>query len=167
MITLLFALLSVPAAAAVTSSAAAPASAPMIASSTTSAAAQQQAALALGVSTYTVSTLYTGDKTRDPFLPPSMGGGSKHIAGTPIDIHTLKLVGIMKDPVADYAIFNTDFGTTLIFRGGRLYDERSHIVPGITGRIKPKQKWVELVTPEKDVQPFRLGELSATDDKNP
>jgi hypothetical protein len=164
MITLLFALLSVPAAAAAAS---APASLPIIASSTTSAAAQQQAALALGVSTYTVSTLYTGDKTRDPFMPPSMGGGSKHIAGTPIDIHSLKLVGIMKDPVADYAIFNTDFGTTLILRGGKLYDDRSRVIPGITGRIKPKQKWVELVTFDKDVQPFRLGELSATDDKNP
>lgn len=167
MITLIFAALSVSAAAAGPSPAPVAAPTPMIVSSTTSAAAQQQAALALGVSTYTVSTLYTGDRTRDPFMPPSMGGGTKHVAGAPIDIHSLKLVGIMKDPAADYAIFNTDFGTTLILRGGKLYDDRSRVVPGITGRIKPKQKWVELVTFDKDVQPFRLGELSASDDKNP
>jgi hypothetical protein len=118
---------------------------------------------ALGASTYTVATLYTGDRVRDPFMPPSIGG-VKRPAGSPVDIHAVQLRGIMKDDAADYAIFTTDFGTTLILRNGRLYDDRNHIVPNITGRIKPKQKWVELMTTDtKDVQPFRLGEASADD----
>lgn len=130
-------------------------------------AAAPSAGYTLGASTYTVATLYTGDKTRDPFLPASMSGVKRPVGST-VDIHALKLVGIMKDANADYAVFTTDFGTTLILRGGRLYDERSRIVPGIAGRIKPKQKWVELMTADKDVQPFRLGEMSADDpSKNP
>ena len=156
MIALLYAVLSVASAAT---------QAPAVAVST--AAAAPVMPFALGVSTYTVSTLYTGDKTRDPFMPQSMGGGTKHVAGTPIDIHSLKLVGIMKDPVADYALFTTDFGTTLILRGGRLYDDRHRVVKDITGRIKPKQKWVELMTLDKDVQPFRLGETPDDSTKNP
>jgi hypothetical protein len=163
MIPLLIAVLCVSAAAAAP---AAPAPAPVpvqVHSSTSIAAVSASAAYALGASTYTVETLYTGDKTRDPFMPPSMGG-VKRPAGSAVDIHALKLVGVMKDPAADYAVFTTDFGTTLILRGGRLYDDRSRIVPGITGRIKTKQKWVELMTTDtKDVQPFRLGEASADD----
>ena len=34
------------------------------------------AQLPIGVSTQTVSSLYTGDRVRDPFLPAAMGGTS-------------------------------------------------------------------------------------------
>lgn len=118
-------------------------------------------ALMLGVSTYTVVSLYTGDRVRDPFLPPAMGTvRAHHEGGSPetIDIHSLQLHGIMKDAATNFAIFSSDFGTTLILRNGKLYDDRNRVVFGITGRIKIKQKRVELFTADKDIQVFRLGE---------
>jgi hypothetical protein len=119
----------------------------------------------LGVSTQTVSTIYTGDRVRDPFLPAAMGATrSRRVEDVKsegpevVDIHGMTLRGIMKDPKIDYALFTAENGGTYLLRGGRLYNERNKAVPGITGAIKLKQKTVELVTPDKDVQVFRLGE---------
>lgn len=138
---------------------AAPAPAPAVKPSTSAAAAP---VASIGASTYTVSTLYTGDRVRDPFLPPSVGGGpSRPRRGegpTIVDIHALQLRGIMKDAASDFALFGSDTGLTLILRGGRLYDDRNKRVPGITGRIQIKQKRAELITEDKDVQVFSLGE---------
>jgi len=148
-------------------------SAPAAAVSASSAPVQSDvplpSALALGMSTNTVSTLYTGDHYRDPFMPASVGGsGAAHHKGEPIDIHSLQLRAIMKDRATDFAMFATDYGATLMLKGGKLYDESSKVVPGgITGHIKVKQKRVELITPEKDVQIFKLGEAEAGEGKNP
>ena len=143
--------------------AAAPA-APAVRASTAPASAVPAAA-ALGVSTYTVSTLYTGDRVRDPFLPPSAGGGPARPrdknAPLVVDIHALELRGIMKDAKSDFAIFATDTGSTLILRGNRLYDDHNKRVPGITGSIRIKQKRAQLITPDKDVQIYSLGEAEA------
>ncbi len=118
-----------------------------------------------GVSTQTVSSIYTGDRVRDPFLPSAMGATSSRRSGDAksegpevVDIHGMMLRGIMKDQKADYALFSAETGGTYLLRAGRLYNERNKPVPGITGSIKLKQKTVELVTPDKDVQVFRLGE---------
>lgn len=120
---------------------------------------------AVVVTTQTVSTIYTGDRVRDPFLPAAMGGGSarrrddeKAEGPEVVDIHALSLRGIMKDDKIDYALFASETGATYLLRGGRLYDERQKPVQGIRGAIKIKQKTVELITPDKDVQVFRLGE---------
>lgn len=119
----------------------------------------------LGVSTQTVSSIYTGDRVRDPFLPAAMGSSrprraedAKAEGPEVVDIHGLSLRGIMKDAKIDYALFSSENGGTYLLRGGRLYNERNKPVPGITGAIRPKQKTVELVTADKDVQIFRLGE---------
>lgn len=131
-------------------------------------AAPAPAPAAVGLSTYTVSTMYTGDRVRDPFMPPSMGGPSRvheKGAGAPaLDIHSLQLRGIMQDGKTDFALFATDEGSTLILRGGRLYDGNK-AVPGISGRIHIKQKRAELVTADKDVQIFSLGEQDDAKDK--
>ena len=122
----------------------------------------------IGLSTYTVSTLYTGDKVRDPFLPQSMGGPTRvREKDAPVvsDIHTMQLRGIMKDGASDFALFATDDGTTLVLRNGRLYDDRNKPVPGITGRIHIKQKRAELMTADKDVQIYSLGETDDDKDK--
>ncbi len=174
MIQLIFAVLLAPAAGAVVAAAPTTAASPVVRASTAAVASKNLAPVlpmppALMLSTYTVSTLYTGDQVRDPFLPAS-AGPAKRAGGSPdvVDIHSVQLRGILKDEKADYAVFTNDFGATLILRGGRLYDERSRVVPGITGRIKPRQKWVELMTTDKDVQPFHLGEPSANaGDGNP
>ncbi|MBI3288263.1 MAG: hypothetical protein HYZ74_01955 [Elusimicrobia bacterium] len=118
-----------------------------------------------GASTQTVATLYTGDRVRDPFLPVAMGASSVRRdeakePGAPevVDIHAMILRGIMKDSVNDYALFASESGISYLLRAGKLYNDRNKIVPGIAGRIKLKQKTVELITPDKDVQVFRLGE---------
>lgn len=125
-----------------------------------------------GTSTYTVSSLYTGDRVRDPFLPPSMGtsvptraaeeGGELPAAA---DIHTFQLRGILKDASSDFAIFAGDSGQTYLLRAGRLFDGRNKRVPGVTGRIRLKQKRVELITADKDVQVFVLGEADEGKEK--
>lgn len=128
---------------------------------------------ALGTSTHTVSSLYTGDRVRDPFLAASMGGGARKTATEDgvedkglVDIHSLILRGIMRDATLDFAVFSTDTGSTYLLRGRRLYDERNKPVPGISGRIRAKQKSVELVNVDKDVQVFRLGESEADAEKD-
>lgn len=158
MTALLLAVLFVPAASA----APAPAAKPAVVPSTAAAASAPM----LGLSTYTVSTLYTGDRVRDPFLPSSAGGaprvrekGEKVV----VDIHALQLHGIMRDARTDFALFTADDGSDYVLRGTHLYDSRNKPVPGIHGRIRIKQKRAELVTTDKDVQIYSLGERNDAD----
>ena len=138
-----------------------PAPSPAVAASTGAAHA------AVAGSTQTVASIYTGDRSRDPFLPAAMGAtssvrrvvdDSKTGAPEQVDIHGMSLRGIMKDVKVDYALFTYEGGGTYLLRAGKLYNERNKVVPGITGAIRLKQKTVELITPDKDVQVFRLGE---------
>ena len=129
------------------------------------AASSGAAHMPIGSSTQTVSSIYTGDRSRDPFLPAAMGATSirrvddaKSDGPEVVDIHGMTLRGIMKDAKVDYALFTAEGGGTYLLRGGRLYNDRNKPVPGISGAIKLKQKTVELITPDKDVQVFRLGE---------
>lgn len=126
-------------------------------------------ALPLGVSTQTVSSIYMGDRSRDPFMPAVMGAKARRVTDETktdgpevVDIHGMQLKGILKDSKIDFALFSAEAGGSYILRGGKLYNERNKPVPGITGNIKIKQKTVELITADKDVQVFRLGE----DDKD-
>lgn len=126
--------------------------------------------LPIGMSTQTVSTIYTGDRVRDPFLPAAMGVTSRRVEENPdgpvaVDIHGLTLKGLLKDNANDFALFSSDSGGSYMLRAGRLYNERGKPVPGISGRIKLKQKTVELITAEKDVQVFRLGDDEKEKDK--
>ncbi|UPT74079.1 MAG: hypothetical protein M0D55_20030 [Elusimicrobiota bacterium] len=135
-----------------------PAPSPAVAASTSAAK--------VATSTATVGSIYTGDRSRDPFLPATMGGSSvrrptddsKTDGPELVDIHGMSLRGIMKDAKVDYALFTAETGGTYLLRGGKLYNEKNKVVPGITGAIRLKQKTVELVTADKDVQVFRLGE---------
>lgn len=137
------------------------------------AGAQAAAAQSLiGASTHTISSLYTGDRVRDPFLPASMGATAPTRAAedgaepAATDIHSLRLRGLMKDRSSDFAIFGSDTGQTYLLRAGRLFDGRNKRVPGVTGRIQLKQKRVELVTSDKDVQVFVLGEVDESKEKD-
>jgi len=122
----------------------------------------------IGVSTYTVSTLYTGDRVRDPFLSASAGGPARvREKGAPlaVDIHAIQLRGILKDAATEFALFKMDDGTTLVLRDGHLYDDSNKRLSGITGRIQIKQKRAELITEDKDVQVYTLGESGSDEDK--
>lgn len=140
---------------------AAPAPAPAVKPSTAAVAG------ALGVSTMTVSSLYTGDRVRDPFLPASAGGPArardKNAPPQALDIHSLQVRGIMQDSASSFALFKTDDGLTFVLRGGELFDDSNKRVPGVKGRIQIKQKRAELFTEDKDVQVFTLGETGDED----
>lgn len=140
----------------------APAPAPPAGKSAPAAVKSSTAAPTIGFSTYTVSTLYTGDRVRDPFQMQAAGGPSRardRSKPLVVDIHALQLRGIMKDAHSDFALFSSDDGTTLVLRGTQLYDGRKP-VPGITGRIVLKQRRAELMTADRDVQVFTLGEAA-------
>ena len=142
-----------------TAAAAAPAPAPVPVST--------QALVGLSLSTYTVSTLYTGDHYRDPFQSSSAGGARvrrKADGPTQVDIHSLQLRGILQDDSGDFALFSADDGSTLILRGGRLYDSANKRVPGITGHAWVKRKRADLITADKDVQIYTLGATGADDE---
>lgn len=127
----------------------------------TGAAAGAPVVSALGVSTMTVSSLYTGDRVRDPFAAAG-AGGPVHVRdwNVPlvVDIHSVQLRGILQDASSDFALFKTEDGMTLVLRGGVLYDDANKRVPGVRGRIQIKQKRAELITEDKDVQVYTLGE---------
>lgn len=123
-------------------------------------------------STMTVAALYTGDRVRDPFQPASSGGRSAarvesdEPQGPPTaDIHALALRGLLKDTAADYALFSAETGEVFMLKAGRLYNDRNKAVPGVTGRINLKQKRVELMTADKDVQTYLIGEPKDKDEE--
>lgn len=124
---------------------------------------------AVAVSTLTVSAIYTGDRLRDPFSAASSGGLRRSASdksgdeNAPLDIHAMTLRGIMQDSKTEYALFTAESGEAFMLRGGRLYNGAAKPVPGVTGRIRLKQKTVELITADKDVQVFRLGETEEKD----
>ncbi len=137
----------------------------------TGTASVMPAGSALGVSTLTVSSLYTGDHVRDPFAAAGSGGPVRVRdlnAPFTVDIHAVQLRGILTDGSNEFALFKTDDGLSLVLRGGALYDDHNKRVPGIRGRIQIKQKRAELITEDKDVQVYTLGEtVSADDEKAP
>lgn len=124
---------------------------------------------AVAGSTLTVSAIYTGDRARDPFSTSSAGGARRSAASksgdenAPLDIHAMTLRGIMQDSDTEYALLTAEGGEAFMLRGGKLYNGASKAVPGVTGRIRLKQKTVELITADKDVQVFRLGETEEKD----
>jgi hypothetical protein len=112
-------------------------------------------------STLTPAQIYTVERLRDPFSAPGAAGGAgkTYSVETDFSIHNLSLRGVMKDPSSDYALFtDPNFGVSFILRNGKLYDSRNKIVPGVAGKLKTREKWAQLETPEHDVQVFRLGE---------
>jgi len=101
---------------------------------------------------------------RDPFRGASSGRAASHarLLRRGFNIHNLSLRGLMKDTAADYALFSDPvYGVTFVLRKGKLYDGKGKAVPGVTGSLNIKQKTAHLMTPESDVQTFRLGEEGA------
>ena len=118
-----------------------------------------------------VETLYSAGKLRDPFIKPGSVAAPKIAADAApeeFSIHNLSLRAIMKDAAADYALFqDMNATTTYILRKGKLYGPKDKIIGGVIGTINLKQKGATLMTPDKDVQVFRLGEDEKEKDKNP
>ena len=124
------------------------------------------------MTTLSVSSIYTADHSRDPFIRPvgasqsaaasaaaAAAAGGEPPEAPEFSIHALNLRAIMKDSTADFALFSdSNSGGTFIFRKGRLYDPKNKPVEGVKGSIKIRQKTVTLQTEDEDVQIFRLGE---------
>lgn len=138
------------------------------------AGAKSEVAVSSAAETPTVESLYAAAKLRDPFLKPGSVSAPKAVEVVPeeFSIHNLSLRAIMKDAAADYALFQ-DMNTsiTYILRKGKLYGPKDKAVGGVVGTINLKQKSATLMTPDKDVQMFRLGEdekeKEKEKDKNP
>ena len=120
--------------------------------------------------TPTVGSIYTVDRLRDPFATAtgSSGGGSgKPFTAEDFNIHNLSLRGLMKDAGTAYALFtDAQFGVTFILRSGKLYDPKGKPVKGVSGSLDLKKKTAHLMTQDKDVQVFTLGE-KAEDEAGP
>lgn len=110
----------------------------------------------------TVASIYTVEKLRDPFQrggASTAAGSSKEFVLEDFSIHNLSLKGLLKDSGTDYALLvDREFGLSFVLRKGRLYDQKNKPVPGITGTIDIRQKQVNVMTMDKDVQVLRLGE---------
>lgn len=121
------------------------------------AAAKASTAAALGA-----GAIYTADKLRDPFAKTAAGSAqqsAKPFNLSDFNIHNLSLRGIMKDSGMAYALFtDNNFGASFVLRGDKLYYEKNKPVRGVTGYINPKQKTAHLMSPDGDVQTYRLGE---------
>ena len=117
-----------------------------------------------------ISSIYTVERLRDPFVPGGMGGGggSKDKPFTPQDfnIHNLTLKGIMKDGAENYALlYDTEFGLSFILRKGRIFDTKNKPIPNVKGTIVAKEKTVRLQAAEGDVQVLRLGQTDEEEEK--
>lgn len=123
-------------------------------------AAKAEVAVSSATEATTVETLYSAGKLRDPFLRPGSVSAPKVVEiPEEFSIHNLSLRAIMKDTAADYALFqDMNAPTTYILRKGKLYGPKDKIIGGVVGTINLKQKGATLMTPDKDVQVFRLGE---------
>lgn len=147
---------------------------PAVAAGAAAPAAAAPPAAQVGASTAsaaTIATVYTADKVRDPFIKSAAPAPAAATAAAlalakgelpeapEFSIHALSLRAIMQDSGADYALFSdANSGGTMLFRKGRLYDSKNKVIAGVTGNIKIKQKTVNLLTEDQDVQVFRLGE---------
>jgi len=110
-----------------------------------------------------VNDLYPFERMhlRDPFmqLGGSSGYGDQEGDIPVFSIHNLVLKGIMQDSSGDFALFvDAASGANYVLRKDVLYDIKRKPVPGVSGIIKPQQKTVHLLTLDKDVQTFILGE---------
>lgn len=110
-------------------------------------------------SSATAASYYTAEKLRDPFMKATAGGAAMK-SDTPeeFSIHNLTLRGMLKDRWVDYAVFTDEAGSTFLFRKNKLYDGKRNEVSGVSGTMDIKQKIVNLITLDKDVQVFRLGQ---------
>ncbi|MBI4051321.1 MAG: hypothetical protein HY400_02325 [Elusimicrobia bacterium] len=106
-----------------------------------------------------VAKVYTTDKMRDPFIP--LTGAGVQSASIPteepdINIHELRLKGMMKDAKGKTAILISSSGFSYILKGGKLWNRKGKPVPGITGLVQGKA--VFLSTADKDIQWLKMGE---------
>ncbi len=120
-----------------------------------------------------IDELYKGGKARDPFAkvdgtgtqaPEPDASASDTTAREDFSIHSLVLKGIMQDSAGAYAVLvDPKYNLTFVLKKGRLFNPKNKPVPGVTGVIKPKQKMVQLITTDKDVQILILGESEAAE----
>ena len=102
----------------------------------------------------TISDLYNGTKYRDPFLPAGAAAAAPSEADKEsqkeaeeaemeFSIHSLNLKGIMQDRRGVSAtLVHVKTGQGYILRSGKLFDYKSHRVPGVSGTIQSAKKSV-------------------------
>ncbi|MBI4249312.1 MAG: hypothetical protein HY611_07400 [Elusimicrobia bacterium] len=135
-------------------------------------AAAEELLLAVSTAPLKIGDIYKADKMRDPFAPlvgageGAAGTGAVGISAAPtptpeaaaegFNIHNLILKGILQGSGGKYALFlDPNLGVSYMLKSSKLYDWKSNPVKGILGKIEGKT--VLLMTPDKDIQWFKLG----------
>jgi hypothetical protein len=101
--------------------------------------------------------VYSGSKYRDPFIP--LAGGSNIVTdSTEIqipNIANLLVKGIFKEGNNKVALLSSGM-LSYVLRENRLYDNRSRLIPGITGVVKTDS--VLLIAADKSTKELKLRE---------
>lgn len=93
---------------------------------------------------------------RDPFAPLLAGSGTGRPGSMTLmqNFGNLELKGILRDRGGKVAIIGTSSGENFVLKSGRIYDQRNHIVTGVTGIIKEGS--VVLITSNRTVKELPL-----------
>ncbi len=93
---------------------------------------------------------------RDPFTPLLAGSGSGRPGALTLiqNFGSLELRGILNDRSGKVAIIGTTSGENFVLKSGRIYDQRNHLVNGVTGIIKENS--VVLITSNRTVKELPL-----------
>ncbi len=99
---------------------------------------------------------YPYQEERDPFVPLLAGSGSGRPGSMSLmqNFGSLELKGILRDRGGKVAIIGTASGDNFVLKSGRIYDQRNHIVNGVTGIIKEAS--VVLITSNRTVKELPL-----------
>jgi len=85
---------------------------------------------------------YEARGRRDPFVQPK--AGRLHQVMERVDISTLRLTGVIRNPKQALALFVSQSGSKFgyLLKGGRLYRENQQVIPDITGKVINPRKVV-------------------------
>lgn len=87
-------------------------------------------------------------------------GANGLVPAEEFSIYGLVLKGVMEDRSGAGSAILTDpkYGASFVLRRGKLYDSRNKPVPGVTGKVKARQRTVELVGRDRERRLLTMNE---------
>lgn len=109
---------------------------------------------------------------RNPFVKveggaAQQGGGFNGLVPPEeFSLHGLVLKAVMEDPRGlGFAILaDPKYGASFVLRRGKLYDSKERPVPGVTGKVKAKQRTVELYGRDRERRILTMNERDEDQD---
>lgn len=120
---------------------------------TTVAVQAQEAPQKLEVARY----YYPSSDERDPFAPLSGSASYSGRSNSQMvfqNFANLELRGIMRDRKGKIAVIGATSGEAFVLKSGRIYDQRNHLINGVTGIIKESS--VVLISSNRTVKELPL-----------